>query len=115
MHHTSKDMQKCIDECLKCYQACLGTATNQCLETGGKHVEPKHLRLMLACAEICRTCAHLLLMNSDHAKHVCAECVDICEACAKSCEAIGGMQPCVDACRKCAESCRKLAALPVAA
>ncbi len=47
---TSKEMQACIDECLRCYQMCLGTAMTHCLESGGKHVEPKHIRLMMACA-----------------------------------------------------------------
>ena len=110
MHHNQSSHKLMIDDCLKCYQSCFGMATTHCLESGGKHVEAKHMQLMMACAEICRTCAHLLLMNSDHAAHLCAECAEVCEACAKSCEAVGDMQACVDACRKCAGSCRKMAA-----
>lgn len=109
MRHTDPKMQTCIDECLRCYQACLGTAMNHCLEAGGKHLGPEHFRLMAACAEICRTGAHFMLISSDHHKHVCAECAEICEACAKSCEKIGEMQECVDACRRCAASCRQMA------
>src|SRR5882762_1824171 len=82
----SKDMQKCIDDCLRCYQTCLGTAMTHCLETGGKHTEPAHFRLMMACAEICRTSAHFMLLNSPHHKHVCKECAEICTECAKDCE-----------------------------
>jgi len=85
-------------------------AANHCLEAGGEHVEPKHFRLMLACAEICQTSANFMLMSADHYKRVCAICAEICEACARSCEEIGDMQECVDACRRCAESCRRMAA-----
>jgi hypothetical protein len=110
MHHTSPEMQACIDACLRCYQTCLGMASHHCLQGGGKHVEPEHFRLMLACAEICRTSAHVMLLWTAHHKHTCAECADVCEDCARSCEQVGDMQDCVEQCRACAESCRKMAA-----
>ena len=110
MHHTSTEMQSCINECLRCYQTCLGMAMNHCLEQGGKHVEPSHMRIMMACAEICRTSAHFMLIGTPHHKHTCAECAEICEECAQSCEKVGGMDDCVAQCRRCAESCRKMAA-----
>jgi hypothetical protein len=28
-------MQDCIDACLRCYQTCLGMASNHCLPAGG--------------------------------------------------------------------------------
>lgn len=90
-------------------QTCLGTAMAHCLETRGKHTEPAHFRLMMACAEICRTSAHFMLLNSPHHKHVCKECAEICTECAKDCERVGGMEDCVRACRQCAESCRAMA------
>ena len=110
MHQLGAEMRACIDECLSCYKTCLGTAMTHCLESGGKHVEPRHFRLMMACAEICRTAAHFMLVNTPHHKHTCAECAEICDECARDCERIGDMQECVDACRRCAESCRKMAA-----
>ncbi len=110
MHAISQEMQACIDECLSCYKTCLGTAMTHCLEQGGKHVEPKHFRLMMVCAEMCRTAAHLMLIDTTHHKHVCRECAEICEDCAKNCERIGEMQDCVKVCRNCAEHCRKMAA-----
>jgi hypothetical protein len=82
---------------------------NHCLETGGKHVEPAHFRLMMACAEICRTSAHFMLVNTPHHKHTCKECAEICAECARDCERIGGMDECVAMCRACAQSCRKMA------
>lgn len=109
MSQMSKQMHSCIDECLKCYQSCLGMGMTHCLETGGKHVEPGHFRLMMACAEICKTAAHFMLLNSPHHRHVCRECAEICAECAKNCERLGGMDECVQACRQCAESCRAMA------
>src|SRR6478609_6875241 len=70
MSDVSDKMQKCIDECLECYQSCLGTAMDHCLETGGKHVEPAHFRLMMACAEMYRTPAHFMLINTPHHRHL---------------------------------------------
>lgn len=110
MHHTIPKMQSCIDECLRCYQVCLGMSTNHCLKTGGTHAAPEHIQLMLACAEICRASAQVMIIGSSHHKHLCAECADICEDCANECERIGEMDHCVQACRSCADSCRKMAA-----
>jgi len=110
MHQLSQEMKSCIDDCLRCYQICLGTAMTHCLEAGGKHTQPQHFRLMMACAEICRTAAHFMLLNSPHHKHLCAECAEICQECARDCGQIGEMQECVEACQRCAESCRKMTA-----
>lgn len=110
MQHVSQEMQACIDECLRCYQTCLGMAMNHCLQVGGTHTEPAHFRLMMACAEICRTSAHFMLIGTGHHKHTCAECAEICEQCASSCEQVGDMQACVEACRRCAQSCRSMVA-----
>src|SRR4051795_9918201 len=104
------DMNRCIETCLSCYKTCLGMAMNHCLELGGKHVEPAHFRLMMECAEICRTSAHFMLIGTPHHKLTCRACAEICEECAKSCEQVGDMQECVDQCRRCAESCRRMAA-----
>jgi hypothetical protein len=106
----SDDMKRCIDDCLKCYSVCTRMAMDHCLELGGKHVEPKHFRLMVACAEMCRTSAHFMLVGTPHHKHTCRECAEICAECANDCERIGDMQECVTACLACAESCRLMAA-----
>lgn len=104
------EMQTCIENCLRCYQTCFGMAMNHCLEAGGRHLEPEHFRLMTACAEICRTSAHFMLMSSPLHKHICRECAEICAECAADCERVGDMQDCVKACRACAESCTAMAA-----
>jgi hypothetical protein len=110
MRQISAEMRACIDECLRCYQTCQGMAMNHCLERGGKHVEPEHFRTMIACVEICRAAAHVMLAGTPLHKRVCAACAEICDACAKSCEGLDGMEECVSACRSCADSCRKMAA-----
>jgi hypothetical protein len=102
-------MQKCIDRCLDCYQACFSTAMSHCLPQGGKHVEGRHLGLMLNCAELCRTTAEFMMSASPLHGRVCAACAEVCEACAQDCEQVGGMDECVWACRHCAESCREMA------
>ncbi|HZW21310.1 four-helix bundle copper-binding protein [Noviherbaspirillum sp.] len=106
---TSSAMQHCIDDCLHCYRTCLQTAMNHCLEAGGRHTEPEHFRLMMHCAEICRTSAEFMLGSSPLHAPVCAACAEVCHACAQSCEQIGEMDECVQACRACMESCRQMA------
>jgi hypothetical protein len=110
MHLVNDEMKSCIAECLRCYQMCLSTAVGHCLQIGGQHTEPRHFTLMMACAEICRTSAHFMLLGSELHKLTCRECAEICKQCAADCERVGEMRECVDACRRCAESCQKMAA-----
>lgn len=100
-------IEDCIRECLDCHRACLEHASTTCLEQGGEHVAPEHFRLMMSCAEICRTAADLMMVRSAHHAIVCAACAEICEACAKSCDKLG-MKECAEACRRCAASCREM-------
>jgi hypothetical protein len=103
-------MQSCIEECLNCHRVCVAT-TAYCLQKGGKHAAPDHIRTMLDCAQICTTSADFMLRGSDLYTHTCAACAAVCEACAKSCEQFADddiMQRCADACRRCAESCREM-------
>jgi hypothetical protein len=91
MHHQHADMQACIGECLRCYRNCLDMASHHCHEAGGQHVAAVQMPLMLACAEIWRASAAILLIGIEQRGKVCAVCAEICEACARTCEAIGGM------------------------
>lgn len=110
MNPMKMDMQACIDACLDCYKTCLSSASHHCLEAGGPHTEPAHFRLMLACAEMCRASAHLMLLGTETHRHSCAACAEICAACADDCERVGDMDACVAACRHCADECRTMAA-----
>jgi hypothetical protein len=103
-------MTQCIARCIECYRICVETSMQHCLEEGGDHVEPEHFRLMVNCADICRTTADFLLSQSEFHPRLCALCADVCEACAMSCRDIGGMDDCVQACERCATSCAALAA-----
>ena len=110
MHHLDPKTRNAADLALDCYKHCHGTAMTHCLKMGGAHVEPDHLHLMAACAEICRTTAHLLLMDSVHGRHMARECAEVCEACATDCARLGDMESCVAACRACAKACAALTA-----
>lgn len=103
------NMQSCIDACNKCYQTCLQTAMNHCLDTGGKHVEPAHFRLMMNCAQICQTSVDLQLSGSKFCAKYCALCAEVCDACADSCSELEEMDDCEKICRDCASSCRAMA------
>lgn len=104
-------MQECLQNCQACHSICLSMAATHCLEMGGKHVEPTHLRLMLDCSQICQTSADFMLRSSSFHARTCGVCAEVCDACAKSCEEVGDMQECVNACRKCVESCRMMASM----
>jgi hypothetical protein len=89
---TEEQLNRCVETCLSCYQSCLHTAMNECLVAGGPHLEPSHFRLMMVCAEMCRTAAHVMLTRSMHHRMVCRPCAEICAECAQDCEQIGGME-----------------------
>ncbi len=105
------NMQSCIDACSSCHQVCLQMAMKHCLESGGKHVDPEHFRLMMNCADICQISANLQLSGSTFSSRLCELCADVCEACANSCRNLDGMEDCVRACEACAASCRSMAAI----
>jgi hypothetical protein len=108
----TREMQACIDECLRCYAACETTA-HHCLMLGGKHADARHIATLRDCAVICGAAADFMLRNSDFHGRLCSVCAEICDACAKSCERIDAkdetMRQCIEACRSCAESCRRMA------
>lgn len=116
MHHMthsqmSQEMQECIDNCLTCHSTCV-EATNHCLQMGGPHAEPTHIRLLMDCAQVCQTSADFMLRMSDLHPETCGVCADVCERCAIDCERFGDdetMKACAQVCRKCAESCRSMA------
>lgn len=105
------DMRACIDACLDCYRTCTATAMTYCLEMGGDHTAPGHFRLMMACSEICRTAAHMMLIHFDGHVRICRECAEICTRCADDCDAMPGMESCAAACRACAAACYRMAAV----
>lgn len=113
--HLAQDVQQCISDCWDCHSVCSETVFH-CLEMGGKHAEPTHIRLMLDCAEICQTAANFMLRGSALHVQTCALCAVICERCASDCARFGDdqqMKACADACRRCSESCQRMESEPV--
>ena len=110
MHQIDPDMKACMDACHECHVTCLHMAMNHCLEAGGRHAEPQHMKIMADCAQICAVAIDFMARKSEHHRHICRECAEICRACASCCEGLDGMEDCVAACRKCAEACDKMAA-----
>ncbi len=107
--HLPPQINGCIEACLDCHRTCLTMASQHCLVAGGEHVAPEHFRHMMACAEICRAAAAIMMIGVDQMHKVCAACAEICDTCAASCAKLDGMEECVRACRNCAEACRRMA------
>jgi hypothetical protein len=107
----NEQMEACIQECLDCHRSCLETVTH-CLEKGGRHADPDHIRLLLDCAEICQTSANFMLRGSDLHPLTCEICAEICIECADDCEHFEDdehMQSCAEVCRSCAGACQAMA------
>lgn len=107
----STQMENCIRDCQDCATTCIDTVSH-CLQKGGPHTEPGHIRLLTDCIEICHLAAKFMQRGSDLHAETCRACAVICERCEKSCREFGDdpvMVACADACRQCAESCRKMA------
>lgn len=108
LNQVNQEMQQCIENCLDCHSICLNTVT-YCLQKGGHHADPAHIRLLQDCAEICQTSANFMLRGSELHARTCGVCAQVCEQCATECDRIGDdaqMKSCADMCRRCAESCR---------
>lgn len=113
MSHTSVSpkMRECIQECNSCHDICLESVT-YCLEMGGEHARPDHIRMLLDCAEICQTSANFMLRTSNFHTRTCDVCAVVCERCAEECERFSNdamMQQCAQSCRSCAQSCHEMA------
>ena len=106
-------LEMCIIICNECAKVCSSTL-NYCLRMDEQHVEPNHIKTLIACAEICSLNA--IWMSRDFELHtkLCQACADICDFCAISCEKVGAndriMNECDDICQRCAQSCLKMVA-----
>ena len=132
-------MQECIENCTRCHNVCLETF-NYSLWLGGRYNESVHLRLLLDCADICRTSADFMLRGSDLHRKTCETCAIVCENCAQDCERYTTtgegsgapmskhsgppqvnkgnvdeqMKYCAEVCRQCAKTCKEMASMPMA-
>jgi hypothetical protein len=109
MHQLSDETRATIEACLECHNICYAMLMTHCIETGGAHVRPQHVRLMMDCADICAAAANAMARKSQFHRQLCALCAEVCEACADDCEKLDGMEACVKTCRLCAQACRHMA------
>ncbi len=101
-------MQNCITDRLDCHSVCLATIAH-CLDKGGDHAAPEHIRLMLDCAQICITSADFMLRGSPTHQMTCRIFADICTLCADDCSKLADdktMVLCAETCRRCVQSLR---------
>lgn len=111
-HHTIDEMTRCIRLCQDCHVLCV-RMIGHCVELGGRHAAPDHIRLLMDCAQICTTTADYMARESSLHDRMCGLCSEICRLCAESCEHIAGddqmVKQCAEMCRRCAESCKQMA------
>jgi len=102
-------MHDAIELALRCHQECTETF-QYCLQHGGEHADPHHLKIMQTSIEICYSSARFMMLQSPYHQIICELCAQICMACAKSCEELkdDAMLRCAEICRRCAESCSQM-------
>jgi hypothetical protein len=108
-------MDRAVTDALDCSRICEETLS-YCLRQGGRHVEAEHIKLMVDCAEICRTAAAFMERGSRYDAEISRICAQVCQACATDCAQFSGdeqMMRCAEVCRRCAESCTQMAAAAV--
>ncbi len=109
--HMSEQMGRCIKLCQDCHAMCI-KLIGYCLKLGGRHAAPEHIRLVIDCAEMCRTNVDYMLRESTFHSRVCELCAEMCRVCAESCEKLAGddltVKDCADMCRRCADSCKHM-------
>jgi hypothetical protein len=111
MNQLSQQVRDTIRTLQHCHATCLSMAITHCLEIGGEHARPQHLRLMLDCADICAFTADALGRKSQFHNRLAELCAEVCETCEQDCAALGDMGDCVLACRQCASQCKEVARL----
>jgi hypothetical protein len=108
VNQLSQQARDAVEALQHCHATCHSMAMIHCLELGGEHARPQHLRLMLDCAGICAFTADALGRKSQFHTRFAALCAEVCETCAADCAALGEMDECGAACRDCARLCREL-------
>lgn len=110
---TSHDLEPCIENCVNCHRICLETAAVHFRGEAPKSLPESVVRLLVDCADICRTSADFMIRGSALHAHTCRACAAVCERCAEECDRMGEdphMAACAEACLRCAETCREMSA-----
>ena len=61
---TNQKIEDCIKACWECRHECQETLFDHCLEQGGAHVAPDHVKIMADCIQICQTSADFMTRGS---------------------------------------------------
>src|SRR4051812_27055547 len=101
------EMEMCIQNCLKCYSTCQEAFFHCLQQQSGPCYDVNHLQLLQTCAEVCRTSAQLMMLQSPFHHYMCKLTSEVCKACAESCELIEDsiLDACARICHHCADSC----------
>jgi hypothetical protein len=105
-------MEQAIENCTNCHRVCLEIAARHFRGEDAPRLEETLIRLLLDCADICRTSADFMIRGSDMHGHVCRACAAVCFRCADECDRLGEdpyMAACAETCRRCATSCTEMA------
>lgn len=105
---SAAECQSCLDACLACHALCLDTALH-CLQSDPA-ADAGMIRMLLDCAEICRTNAELLRADGDplEASMVCGM---VYEQFARECDGLAGdpqLRRCAEAMRACVDACEHI-------
>ncbi len=110
-HDMNEEMKRCIQLCQDCHALCI-QLVGHCVQLGGRHAAPDHIRLLMDCAQMCATNVDYMLRESSFHSRVCELCSEMCRRCAESCEQVAGddqkVKQCAELCRRCAESCKNM-------
>jgi hypothetical protein len=104
---SSSTIQAVLDALNRCVATCEMCAT-ACLQEADVQMMVPCIRLDRDCADICALTARLLARDSDHARHLMRECIEVCTKCANECSQHPDehCQQCAAACRACADACQ---------
>ncbi len=100
-----RETQQCIETCTACYQACTEAITYS-LQKGGEYAKAEHIRLLMDCASVCRTCADISLRGGSY-EAVEKACAEVCKKCSEHCDQFDDeiLRKCADLCRACSSNC----------
>jgi len=108
----SQEARDCIEATSATYTVSAETF-HYCLAGDEGLRDPRHLRLLIDCGEVCQTAQNSLLRGSELSVMLAAVCVEACESLAESCRALDGsddqLTRCAEQCDEAANCCRKLA------
>ena len=107
----SPEMRRCIEAASETYAVCTETLTYS-LDGHFDLADPRHLRLLIDCAEVCQTTQNALLRASELKQLLATVCVEACENVAESCRQLDPtdeqLAECAEVCTRCADYCREL-------